>query len=106
MGTYDYAGKPNLMNADCGGINCSDPPCVYVSIRESRYTFNNIVNNKAFTISIPSEEQVVEADYFGIISGRDADKLTTTRLTPVKSDLVNAPYIHVPLTVSVSWFTP
>ena len=100
VGTYDDAGKPNVMNAAWGGINCSDPPRVYVSIRESRYTFNNIVNNKAFTISIPSEEQVVEADYFGIISGRDADKLTTTRLTPVKSDLVNAPYIHeFPLTV-------
>jgi flavin reductase (DIM6/NTAB) family NADH-FMN oxidoreductase RutF len=52
------------------------------------------VKNKAFTISIPSEEQVVEADYFGIASGRDVDKLTTTGLTPVKSDLVNAPYIH------------
>jgi flavin reductase (DIM6/NTAB) family NADH-FMN oxidoreductase RutF len=94
VGTYDEAGKPNVMNAAWGGINCSDPPCVYVSVRESRYTFNNIVKNKAFTISIPSEEHVVESDYFGIESGRNADKLAATGLTPVKSDLVNAPYIE------------
>lgn len=94
VGTYDEAGKPNVMNAAWGGINCSNPPCVYVTVRESRYTYGNIVKNKAFTINIPTEEQVVEADYFGISSGRNVDKLTTTGLTPVKSDLVNAPYIQ------------
>lgn len=94
VGTYDKSGNPNVMNAAWGGINCSDPPCIYVSVRDSRYTFDNIIENEAFTISIPTEEQVVEADYFGIVSGRDADKLATTGLTPVKSDLVNAPYIH------------
>lgn len=93
VGTYDEAGKPNVMNAAWGGINCSDPPCVYVSVRESRYTFDNIVKNEAFTISIPTEEQVVEADYFGIASGKAGDKLATTGLTPVDSDLVKAPYI-------------
>jgi flavin reductase (DIM6/NTAB) family NADH-FMN oxidoreductase RutF len=49
--------------------------------------------NKAFTISIPSQEQVIEADYFGIASGKKVDKFEATGLTPVKSDLVNAPYV-------------
>jgi flavin reductase (DIM6/NTAB) family NADH-FMN oxidoreductase RutF len=42
---------------------------------------------------ISSEKYVREADYFGTISGRDADKFSETGLTSVKSDLVDAPYV-------------
>lgn len=93
VGTYDEAGKPDVMTAAWGGINSSNPPSVYVSVRQSRYTYENITKNKAFTISIPTEEQVAEADYYGIVSGRNVDKLASTGLTPVESDLVNAPYL-------------
>jgi flavin reductase (DIM6/NTAB) family NADH-FMN oxidoreductase RutF len=51
------------------------------------------VERKAFTISIPSENYVKEADYFGIASGKKVDKFLATGLTPVKSDLVDAPYV-------------
>jgi flavin reductase (DIM6/NTAB) family NADH-FMN oxidoreductase RutF len=34
-----------------------------------------------------------EADYIGITSGRDENKFETLGLTPVKSELANAPYI-------------
>jgi transposase-like protein len=32
-------------------------------------------------------------DYFGLVSGRDTDKFAATKLTPVKSDLVDAPFV-------------
>ena len=48
---------------------------------------------KAFTVNIPSEKYIKEADYFGIISGKTEDKFKATGLTPVKSTLVNAPFI-------------
>lgn len=51
------------------------------------------MERKAFTISIPSESHVREADYFGIASGREADKFEKTGLTPVRGDLVDAPYV-------------
>ena len=51
------------------------------------------MKRKAFTISVPSENQVKQADYFGLASGRDVDKLSAAGLTPVKSDLVDAPYV-------------
>ena len=35
---------------------------------------------------------MVEADYAGIVSGRDGDKFAATGLTPVRSELVDAPY--------------
>lgn len=93
VGTYDQAGKPNAMAVAWGGICCSRPPCVAVSIRKACHTYSAIVEREAFTVSIPSESQVREADYLGIASGRDEDKLSVAGLTPVKSDLVDAPLI-------------
>jgi len=93
VGTYDEDGKPNVMTAAWGGICCSKPPCVYVSLRQATYTYGNIVRRKAYTVSIASEANVKETDYFGVVSGRDVDKLSAAGLTPVKSDLVDAPYV-------------
>ena len=93
VGTYDGKGNPNAMTAAWGGICCSDPPCVYVSVRKARLTYDNLMETKAYTVNIPGKKHAKEADYFGIASGKDEDKFTVTGLTPVKSDLVNAPYI-------------
>ena len=93
VGTYDKAGKPNVMTASWGGICCSQPPCVAVSLRKATYTHGNILARRAFTISIPSEEHVKQVDYFGLVSGRSADKFAATNLTPVRSELVDAPYV-------------
>lgn len=93
VGTFGRAGEPNVMTAAWGGICASKPPCVAVSLRKATMTHGNILARSAFTISIPSESSVKEADHFGIVSGRDEDKLAATGLTPVKSDLVDAPYV-------------
>jgi flavin reductase (DIM6/NTAB) family NADH-FMN oxidoreductase RutF len=93
VGTYDPKGKPNVMTAAWGGICCSQPPCLYVSLRKATYTYSNIMERKAFTVSIPSETYTKEADYFGITTGKKVDKFAATGLTPVKSDLVDAPYV-------------
>lgn len=93
VGTYDKDGKSNAMSAAWAGICCSSPPCISVSLRKATYTYGNIVEHRAFTVSIPSQDFVREADYLGIASGRNEDKFFATKLTPVKSDLVNAPYV-------------
>ena len=94
IGTYDKSGKPNAMAVAWGGICCSEPPCVSISLREATCTYGNVMERKAFTVNIPSEKYIKEADYFGIASGRTEDKFASTGLTPVKSDLVDAPYIQ------------
>lgn len=93
VGTFGSDGKPNLMNAAWGGICCSDPPCVAVSLREATLTYHNILHNRAFTIGIPSRKHVEAADYVGLVSGHDHDKFQDTGLTPLKSELVNAPLV-------------
>nr|WP_245590270.1 flavin reductase family protein [Desulfobulbus elongatus] len=92
VGTYDEDYKPNLMTAAWGGICCSDPPCVSVSLRKATYSYSAIVARKAFTIGIPMESQVREADYLGLVSGRNVDKFAVSGLTVVRSALVDAPY--------------
>ena len=93
VGTFDQSGKPNAMTVSWGGICCSKPPCVAISLRKATYTFGNIVARGAFTVNIPSAEHVQAADYVGIVSGRDEDKFAATGLTPVKSELVDAPFV-------------
>jgi len=93
VGTYDKYAKPNAMVAAWGGICCSDPACVSISLREATYTYSNILDKKAFTINIPSESYIKEVDYCGIVSGKTEDKFAATGLTPVKSEFVDAPYI-------------
>jgi flavin reductase (DIM6/NTAB) family NADH-FMN oxidoreductase RutF len=92
VGTYDQTGKPNLMNAAWGGICCSQPPCVTVSVRKARHTYDAIVARQAFTVGIACEGRMAEADYCGIVSGSSTDKFAVAGLTPVRSDLVDAPY--------------
>ncbi|SDP44631.1 flavin reductase family protein [Desulforhopalus singaporensis] len=92
IGSYDQEQKPNLMTAAWGGICCSKPPCLAVSLREATYSFSAIVKRKAFTVGVPGKHQVKEADYIGTVSGRKVNKFAETGFTPVKSDLVDAPY--------------
>ncbi|RJR46479.1 MAG: flavin reductase family protein [Deltaproteobacteria bacterium] len=94
VGTYDAAGTPNIMTAAWAGIVCSQPPCVGVSLRKATYTYGNLMLKKAFTVSIPPEAYVKEADYCGIASGKAGNKFTAAGLTPVKSGLVDAPYVQ------------
>jgi flavin reductase (DIM6/NTAB) family NADH-FMN oxidoreductase RutF len=94
VGSYDANGKPNIMTIAWGGICCSQPPCITISLRKATYTYECIKERKAYTINIPSASQVKEVDYVGIVSGRAVDKFAMTKLTPVRSDLVDAPYIE------------
>jgi flavin reductase (DIM6/NTAB) family NADH-FMN oxidoreductase RutF len=94
VGSYDKQDRPNGMTAAWAGICCSQPPCVAVSLRKATYTYGNLMERRAFTVSVPSQAHVKGADYFGLASGRDTDKFAATGLTPVRSDLVDAPYVQ------------
>ncbi len=81
------------MNAAWGGIIGSQPPSISVSLREATLTYHSIQLKEAFTVNIPSEKYLKEADFVGLVSGREYDKFTETGLTPEKSQLVNAPLV-------------
>jgi flavin reductase (DIM6/NTAB) family NADH-FMN oxidoreductase RutF len=94
IGTYGPDGRPNVMNAAWGGIASSSPPCISISLREATLTHHNIRRTGAFTVNIPSERHVKEADFFGMVSGRECDKLMEAGFTSERSRLVNAPIVQ------------
>lgn len=81
------------MTAAFGGVVSAAPPTIGVSIRKATLTYENIIRSKEFTISIPSENYLKEADYFGIVSGRNNAKFLETGLTAIKGTYVDAPYV-------------
>ncbi len=93
VGTYDADGKPNVMTIAWGGICCSKPACLTVSLRKATYSYGNIMARKAYTVSVPSTAYAAQADFFGMVSGRDVDKFAATNLTPEKAEFVDAPYV-------------
>jgi len=93
IGTYDSKDRPNVMTASWAGICCSNPPAVAVSVQKTRQTYENILDKRAFTVSIPSRSHVEATDFWGIVSGRESDKFVATGLTPERGTLVDAPYV-------------
>jgi flavin reductase (DIM6/NTAB) family NADH-FMN oxidoreductase RutF len=92
--TYDEAGRANAINLAWGGVASSGPEAVSIAVRPSRHTHAALLQRRAFTLNLPSERYVAEADYFGIVSGRDVDKFAATGLTPVRGTHVDAPLIE------------
>ena len=93
VGTYDEAGQPNIMTAAWGGLCCSQPPCLSVSLRRSSWTCRSLQQKQAFTVSIPSRNMVGQADFAGLVSGRQEEKFKTLGLTPRAGEHVDAPFV-------------
>lgn len=98
IATYDKNGKANAMNAAWGGIVGADEIIVDLG---SHKTTDNMLETKAFTVSVADVKHVVECDYVGVVSGnKEPDKMEKAGFTTVKSDFVNAPIINeLPLTL-------
>ena len=93
VSTVDKEGKPNIFTAAWTGTVCTNPPMVYISVRPSRYSCENIRNTGEFVINLTTEELTYAADYCGVRSGRDVDKFKQTHLTPDPSEKVVPPGI-------------
>lgn len=93
VGTYDEDGRPDIMPAAWGGVCSTQPPCLAVSLRRSRWTWRSIQLRRAFTVSIPDRVLAGETDFAGLVSGRSEDKFRTLGLTPCTGDHVDAPYV-------------
>jgi flavin reductase (DIM6/NTAB) family NADH-FMN oxidoreductase RutF len=65
-------GKPNPITIAHVGI--MDLESVSISLHKPHYTNPGIRETGTFSINIPSESQVAETDYCGLVSGRNTDK--------------------------------
>lgn len=90
IGTYDKNNTPNAMTAAWGCV--CDTNKISIVIDKSHKTMDNILLNKHFTVSITDMNNMVFADYVGIVSGnKNANKIENTNWTIKKSEIINAP---------------
>ncbi|MBQ4257103.1 MAG: flavin reductase family protein [Lachnospiraceae bacterium] len=93
ISTFNADGTVDVMNAAWGTM--LDRDMVALNLTETHLTVENIRARRGFVVHIADAKHVVEADWFGIVSGRkDPDKFAKSGLTYVKSDLVDAPVIN------------
>jgi len=93
IATYNEDGSIDVMNAAWGMM--IDRNTVALNLTETHKTVKNIKNRKAFTVSIADSNHVIEADYFGIVSGNNTpNKFENSGLTATKSENVDAPIIN------------
>src|SRR5699024_3969007 len=87
IATYNEDGTIDVMNAAWGTMLERNE--FILNLTETHKTVQNIKKRKAFTVSIADSDHVVEADYFGVVSGNNTpNKFENSGLTATKSDLV------------------
>ena len=93
IATYNEDGTVNVMNAAWGTMQERDT--VVLNLSEGHKTVENLKARGAFTVSIADAAHMVEADYFGLVSGHQVpDKLGKAGLTATKAEMVDAPVIN------------
>lgn len=93
IATYNEDETVDVMNAAWGMMLERNE--IILNLTETHKTVKNIKERKAFTVSIADSNHVVEADYFGVVSGNsEPEKFVKSGLTATKSDYVDAPIIN------------
>ena len=93
LAAYDAEGVPCAMNVAWGGIHYDDQIAMCISANH-KTTFN-ILESKAFTVSMATVAQLKACDYVGVVSGNKVpDKFERAGFTATKSEFVNAPIIN------------
>ena len=82
--------KPTYTTVGAGGCACLDP-VLCVSLKDTHYITQGIVDTGYFSVNIPSSSLVKEMDYCGIASGKDVDK--SGLFTAFYDDAGNVPMI-------------
>jgi flavin reductase (DIM6/NTAB) family NADH-FMN oxidoreductase RutF len=90
----DVDGKADFVNIGSGGNLSTDPPTVAIPFRHMRYSLKGTLENRTFSVNIPSIDQVKETDYCGIVSGKDRDKVKDCNFKVFYGKLKTAPMIE------------
>lgn len=85
--------KSNIITVAWTGIINTNPAMVYISVRQSRYSYNIIKENMEFVINLTTEKLANATDWCGVKSGANVDKFKEMKLTKEKANMVKAPLI-------------
>ena len=85
--------RPNIITVAWAGTINSDPAMLSISVRKERYSHAILSETGEFVVNLVHEPLVRACDYCGVRSGRDVDKFSQMKLTPVAVEGVAAPAI-------------
>ena len=93
---YDENGKADACTLAFYTPTSHKPPCLTIAINATakRKTLKSILGSGAFTIGYPSIGQAAEADWIGMASGYEHDKIAKVGWTTTKAEKVDAPVIN------------
>ena len=96
VSAYDKDGKSDACTLAFYMVSSHKPPCVTIAINATakRKTLQSIMESKAFVLGFPNTDQITEADYLGVESGYNADKLKNCGFTTTDARTVHAPVIN------------
>ena len=96
VSAYDKDGKADACTLAFYMVSSHVPPCVTIGINatQKRKTLKDMLETKAFVLGFPSVSQVKEADYLGVESGYQTDKLANIEFTTSPAETVYAPIIN------------
>jgi len=80
-------GRANYATVGDCAIMGIRPALVAISLGEGHYTTRGVVATGAFSINIPSIDQLALVDHFGIVSGNDVDKSALVESEPGTLDV-------------------
>ncbi len=83
----------NIITIAWTGTACSQPPMVYISVRESRHSYNIIKREGEFIINLTTPKLAKITDWNGVKSGRDFRKFEECGLTALEATKVKCPMI-------------
>jgi len=83
----------NLLTISWVGTICTNPPMCYISVRPERHSYQIIKQTGEFVINLTNEEMAYATDWCGVKSGKEYNKFSEMKLTPVKGEMVNAPMV-------------
>ena len=93
IASYGPDGTPDAMNAAWGGIH--DTNQIGICLSPEHKTVKNILDRKAFSVSMADAAHVAACDYVGIVSGnKEPAKVQKAGFTVTKSVIVDAPVIN------------
>ena len=86
-------GKPNFLTiAHVGILNHATPQYLSIGLGKVHYSNAGILENRTFSICLPSEDLMVKTDYCGIMTGKKTDKAALFEV--FYGDLETAPMIR------------
>ncbi len=87
-------GEKNIVTVAWAGTLCTEPAMTYISLRESRHSYDIIQKTGEFVINLTTEALVRACDYCGVKSGKQVDKFKDMQLTAHAASKVSAPLIY------------